>query len=323
MKLEFQLLVVDDNPGSIQQAIDILEDHLSTKGFSLKCRFATDLTDAGLRSLARQSGRDYNLVAIDYHLGLDDTDGAAAAKRMRRELQYTDMVFYSSDPNVKLLEELAKQEVAGVFIAQRQYLDDALKGLADTVIGKAVDLNHMRGIAMAEVAEMDVLMEEVLERAFASSNGELVEKGRRTLEKLLEGAEENLLRLRHLVDARQVLDVVTDNGLFSSAHRYMAINRVAKCLNKKPVEAIGVLTTYEPDIIHNRNTLAHAKEDVSADGTITLRAIKRGKDPVTIDEAWMVSFRGKLRDHRAALATVCNALNEHVAACAAAEVEQG
>lgn len=322
MKLEFQLLIVDDNPGSVKQATDILADYLDTKGFSLKCHFAEDLSRAGLRALARQSGRDFNLVAIDYHLGRSDTDGADAAARMRRELQYTDMVFYSSKPEVNLFDELAKQQVAGVFIAQRNDLGDALKGLADTIIGKAVDLNHMRGIAMAEVAEMDVLMEEVLERAFASSDKELVEKGSRTLEKLLEGAEANLVRLKHLVDAQQVLDVVTDNGLFSSAHRYMAINRVAKCLDEKPADAIGVLKTYEPDIIHNRNTLAHAKEDVAADGTITLRAIKRGKESVTIDDAWMVSFRSKLRDHRAALVTICDALDRHVDACSATEAKQ-
>ena len=36
MKLEFSLLVVDDQPENINQAIQDLEEHLETKGFSLK-----------------------------------------------------------------------------------------------------------------------------------------------------------------------------------------------------------------------------------------------------------------------------------------------
>jgi hypothetical protein len=215
-----------------------------------------------------------------------------------------------------LYDELGKADVAGVFIAQRQQLDEALVGLADTVIGKAVDLNHMRGIAMAEVAEMDVLMEEVLERAFASTDPELVAKGKETLEKLLEGAEQHLARLRELVEAGAVLDIVTDSLLFGSMQRYKAINRIAKCLTEKPAEAIDVLKAYDPDILQNRNTLAHAKEDVAEDGTVTLRAVKRGKPAVVINDEWMVSFRGMLHKHRTALITVCVALNGHVDVCA-------
>ena len=36
MKLEFSLLVVDDQPENINQAIQDLEEHLETKGFSMR-----------------------------------------------------------------------------------------------------------------------------------------------------------------------------------------------------------------------------------------------------------------------------------------------
>lgn len=316
MRLEFQLLVIDDHPNSISNAVGLLKDHLSARGFTLKCHTPDDLSPKALKALVRGNGKEYDLVAIDYHLGRNDTNGAATAAQFRREMQFTDMVFYSSDPQVNLYKELGKAGVAGVFIAQRQQLDEALVGLADTVIGKAVDLNHMRGIAMAEVAEMDVLMEEVLERTFASTDPELAAKGKETLEKLLAGAEQHLGRLRELVEAGAVLDVVTDSLLFSSMQRYKAVNRVARCLAEKPADAIEVLKTYDSDILQNRNTLAHAKEDLAEDGTITLRAMKRGKPAVIINDEWMASFRGMLHKHRIALITVCDALNGHVDACA-------
>ncbi len=306
------LLIVDDLPESIEGALSILSDHLEAKGFSLKSKIAPDLSERGLRDLARNSGKEYDLVMVDYNLGRDDTNGAVAARRMRHELRYTDMVFYSSDLSLNLFAELAKEQVAGVFVADRRELSDALKGLADTVIGKAVDLNHMRGIAMAEVAEMDVLMEETLERVFESTDRQMIAKAGETLQKLQRSAEEGLAQLAPLVAEGRILEVVTDSRLFSSAQKFMAMRRVSKVLANKPRDALAILATYEQDIILSRNTLAHAKEEVAADGTVTLRSFKRGQAAVTIDDNWMVEFRGKLKTHRLALSTVCDALGHHV-----------
>ena len=84
------------------------------------------------------------------------------------------MVFYSSAPLSELLAELAGHQVAGVFVANRQTIGEALIGLADTVIGKAVDLSHMRGIAMAEV--MSHALRSIV-------GGQLYESGPSSLEK--------------------------------------------------------------------------------------------------------------------------------------------
>lgn len=312
MRLEFCLLIVDDHPETVGEAIRILSDYLESKGFLLRTKVAEDLSEAGLRDLARSSGKDYNLVMVDYNLGRTDSDGAVASARMRKELQFTDMVFYSSSPSVDLLKELAGQGVAGVFVAYRGDLSDALVGLAETVIGKAVDLSHMRGIAMAEVADMDVQMEHVLEKVFTLTGDEkMSQKAKETLQKLFDGANRNVSDLKPLVDKGLIVDVVTDPRIFPSMQKYMAIMRVAKCLSEQPQAALETLKSYEVDVIHNRNTLAHAKEDVQADGTLTLRSIKRGKPSVTIDDAWMTEFRGKLRAQRLALTVVCDALGAH------------
>ena len=314
MNLEFQLLIVDDNPNAITNATGLLKDHLEAKGFMLKCHTPSDVSRKALKALATRQGADFDLVAIDYNLGRSDTDGATTAAQLRRQMPYTDMVFYSSDPQINLTGKLAEAKVTSVFIADRLQLDEALIGLADTVIGKAVDLNHMRGIAIAEVAEMDVLMEEVVERAFSSADPELVAKARESLSKLLKEAEKRLGDLRKLVEAGEVIEVVTNGLLFSSMERYKAIARVAACLDPRPAEEIDVLKDFNVAVLGNRNTLAHAKAETAADGTVTLRAIKRGKAPIVIDDAWMVSFRSGLHRHRAALATVCDAIDARVKA---------
>lgn len=322
MRLTFKLLVIDDNPGSIDGAIRIFEDSLRGSGFALQVRIADDLTERGIRNLARSEGRDYDLVIVDYNLGQADTNGAVAAAKVRGQLPYTDVIFYSSDQSTNLLSELANQQVAGVFVARRQELDEALVGVANTIIRKAVDLSHMRGIAMAEVAEMDVLMEEILERVFTSDDEQFMRKGDVTLTKLLESASEGVENLKPMVEGRQILEVVLDNRLFSSANKFMAVRRVAKCLPVTPASALTKLNSYETDVIFNRNTLAHAKEEVDSNGVTTLRSIKRGQSPIVIDDGWMADFRSKLREQRAALIEICEALGAHLDGLAATKSEQ-
>lgn len=312
MKLEFTLLIVDDVPDSIEQALNVLKDHLEDKGFSLKRLVPDTLSEPSLRELVRLSGRNYDLVIVDYNLGQDDTNGATAAHRLRRDLPYTDIIFYSSDPELDLYGKLAEQEVPGVFIARREGLGDALIGLADTVIGKAVDLNHMRGIAMAEVAEMDVLMEDTLLSTLRHMDDQCIQNAmRRTIGKLKQSIKQDTKLVEERSSQNDLSAVVQDSRLFSSINRYRALRRVVKCLPGKPSGALGVLESYEDDVIHNRNMLAHVKEESTEDGNLILRSIKKDGQGIIIDDSWMSDFRRKLQQHKSALATVCEALEAY------------
>ncbi|GAA2849012.1 CheY-like chemotaxis protein [Aminobacter aminovorans] len=309
MNLDFRLLIIDDHPDSISDAILILKDYLDGMGFTLSTTIATDLSEAGIKTLAKKSGKDFDLVVVDYNLGRTDNNGVMAAAQIRRQLLYTDIVFYSSDSTLDLFNELAKKKVVGVFIADRtRDLDAAFVGLADTIIGKAVDLNHMRGIAMAEVAEMDVLMGDTIVLAF--SEGQFPDQAKETLAKLLDTAKSAVTGLEPLVSANDIMAVVSNSRHFSSAGKYMTMRRIAKVLKNKPDDALATLNTYEADIIHNRNTLAHAKSDSDERGVISLRSIKHGGEPIVIDEAWMADFRSKLRIQKEALGKLCDAIRE-------------
>ena len=308
MKLEFMLLIVDDRPDSIEQAISTLREHLEEKGFALNKETETDVSAENLQRLARLQGRNYDLVAIDYNLGTDKTNGARVARLLRRNLPYTDMLFYSSDPTANLFGELADHEVVGVFPATRDQLDEALTGLADTVIGKAVDLNHMRGIAMAEVAEMDMLMEETLACVFESSDERVAAVAERTVTKLQKGICQTKKILKQRLEEDGVASIAIDGKLFPHAQKYWAVRRLTKRLTEKPSEELSTLKTYDNDVTKNRNLLAHAKEHPGQNGNMELRSIHGGESPVVINETWMTDFRRKLQKHRRALTVVCEAI---------------
>ena len=314
MKLEFKLLAVDDEPDNLQQALKSLRDHLDTVGFKLQVTTVEDVTQLPSVDLGGREGKNYDLVIIDYNLGQTSTDGAEIAGQIRAILRYTDMVFYSSQPVPTLLSYLAAVGVSGVFAEERSNLDDALTALADTVIGKAVDLNHMRGIAMAEVAEMDVLMEETLKGAFANATAECVQAAAdRTCKKVLEAMSRNMKLATERVDAGDVVGLVGDGLLFSSVHKFRAIRRVAKCAEPKPSQELTQLRSYEKEVTRIRNVLAHAKENVDENGNVVLESLK-GQERLTITDEWMANCRRDLGGHREALSAVCARLDECFAA---------
>lgn len=307
MKLQFCLLVIDDNPGSVSQAIEALRDHLDENGFDLATEELADVSPNTARKLSRNRGREFDLVAVDYLLSKDQFDGGDIAYTIRNELRYTDMVFYSSNASVNLLGRLAEAKVEGVFVTMRDELGETLIGLADTVIGKAVDLNHMRGIAMAEVAEMDLMMEDTLVYAFQSAREILNDMAQRTATRVRDSMEESCDAVDKIVREQGMVGLIRDAHLFSSAHKYRALMRVCKSMSPRP--RMAVLNSYESEVIRNRNLLAHTKE-VDDGGTPTLQSSRSGST-IIIDDQWMAEFRRTLRNQRSELEAVCTDIKNY------------
>ena len=310
MNLEFRLLVIDDSPDNIDAAIDILSDYLDSKGFTLNKHIPESFAIDDMRRLSQQEGRNYDLVMVDYDLGREDTNGADAIFHLRRDFMFTDMVFYSGISELELYGKLANQVVQGVFVATRIDLSDVLKGLADTVIGKVVDIYNLRGLAMAEVAEMDVMMEETLRKVLHIEDKCWDDVKSRTLQELREHIRTNEASLEKRVAEGGLPNIVGRGQLFTSAHKYHAVRRIAKCFPDQLSEKLQELSPYEPDIIHNRNLLAHSKHETRPDGTNVLQSLREDGTPVIIDEEWMDDFRRKLKNHRSTLTYVCESIAE-------------
>ena len=302
MKLEFSLLVIDDNPPNYSdEALRQLDEALLSVGFNLKRNIAPDISLDAIEQLARQGGSEYDLVIIDCNLGSDNPNGSVVAKAVRQLLPYTDIIFYSSAAPKELLKLLAEQEVAGVFVADRtNNFGDVLEGVAETIIRKAVDLTHMRGIALAEVADMDVMLGAVLTRAFSSTNEAITAAATRTLEKLVEGGKSRVKKLEKHQAGNEILDVVQSSLMFTLSDKYRSLSRVAKALELD----FNLNDLNSQNIIEQRNLLAHAQEVASENGAPTLKSIKDGNE-IKIDDGWMTVLRTELRDHRIALAGVC------------------
>ena len=176
---------------------------------------------------------------------------------------------------------------------------------------RGVDLNFTRGIAMAEVAEMDVLMEETLRSAFQSDASEVVAADKRTIGKLRDSNKKEASLIEELYGEGGLTAVVSNGRIFSSIHKYWAVRRLAKLIRGKVSSELKELKSYKADIIDKRNILAHAKDEAKQGGGVALRSIKSDGADIPIDEDWMTDFRLKLRSQRKALTIICEALKTH------------
>ena len=316
MKLDFRVLVVDDDAKrSVGSALESLRDWLEERGFSLECCIPGDPSQSGLRDVVKQEGRQFDLVMVDYDLQRPET-GVAVVEWLRRQLRYTEMVFYSGLSTRELYNKLVDEEVEGVFVAQRGELDDVLRQLADIVVGKAVDLNHTRGIAMAEVAEHEMLMLETLDFALGQSDAPAIQAmAERTATRLVDSKKELAERVEAAVKQQGLSDVIHDGRMFTAVDKARAIQRLLGMVSEDVGSAKGVFDKYETEVLARRNVLAHVKEGIGPGGEVVLRARSgRSDEEIGVDEDWMKECRKTLRTHREALEQLCQAVRESVGA---------
>lgn len=312
MNLEFQLLIIDDNPDNVEQATKALDEYLRQNGFFLRQSCMENMDVDFQQDIA--DGKKYDLAMVDYNLGREEYTGADMARQLRAVMRYTDIIFYSGEPRVNLLKELADKEVAGVFVATREELDDDLVGMAETIIGKAIDITHMRGIAMANTADMDVRMGNALEQVFSHQelDGKLSDVTSRTFKKI---GESNIRIQRRFEEYRNnddIFNLVEDTRMFTFFHKYQAImrlvNKLPKAVKNDKSDAINRFRRFNEEIIEKRNILAHVKE-VDVDGKTIFRSV-REEDDIIIDDEWMKIYRQHLGEHKSVLDTICTTIED-------------
>lgn len=307
MKLTFRLLVVDDDPRP-GQAEAALEDYLRGEGFELEAIRPPDLSEGSLRRFAEREGRQFDLVMVDYRLE-EAHSGTQVLRWFRRQMRYTEMVFYTGHSTRTLYEEMAREWIDGVFVADRMNLDEVLRGVAGIVIGKAVDLNHMRGIVMAEVAEIETRMSAAIGSALARESSRAIVA--RVAAKRVAGHRKTSGEVEQKLQNDRVEEIVGDPHFFTAHWKWRAVNALAKPAGATPAE-VETVARYDREILGKRNRLAHVREEIGEDGRLRLRSAAGGSDE-EIAEDWMKDLRRRLARHRQAIHSVCGRIESEFA----------
>jgi len=120
--------------------------------------------------MAKSPFNEIDLIVVDYNLGGDEEHGEAFVEKIRQHDCWTEVVFYSAAQSSELWDAVRSRELEGVFITNHHGVSAKVEKVAYQAVRKVLDLNMMRGMVMAEVGDLDLLLGAIVEKAFDSSD---------------------------------------------------------------------------------------------------------------------------------------------------------
>jgi len=312
MKLQYKILWIDDNiENYIEAGINSqFEEFLANQGFDPK----VNLFETGEKALEElEKDKKYDLILSDYQIAGGD-QGDSLIRRIREGDIYTEVLFYSAQPNFnEVAQKLYQDRVSFLSLVG----DDAFRlfkekvyWLVNLTISKLQELNNMRGLVMAETSELDTQIEDILIEIM-SNDSQLTKDLRVYMNEKIE--ENNTYRIGILNNIGQLSnnDLVKHRVLFDASKKSRTLNEYIKKsgLANREESLKDFHQKYEKDVLLIRNDMAHSKSD-TIDGIEYLILSKDGDQPIKIDQEECIKIRTNLRKYTELLRIIKNAIVE-------------
>lgn len=309
MKLIYKILWIEDQMHSIRGRKRVISNYIKDeKGFELDINeiqtFKQFKEKIGFVSL-----KNYDLLLVDLNLDDDENgDGNKIIEEIRQNDIYTEIIFYSSHYG-HLIDLLKENRTEGIFTSERNQIDTKAKKIIDVTLHKIQDINSLRGLIMAEVAELDILKEEIIYLASQKIDEKKLEKY--TLDKIKSSGNSSKNQAQKFLDN---LDTTSFSVLFEkigfvdSNKKAMTIGEALKKLNiVEPVNKDTFTQPYIADILDKRNKFAHIKECDGKDEEGNECKIIGG---IPFTEEKCIEIRKEIRKYKKILEEIKNQINE-------------
>lgn len=296
MDLSYKVLWVEDEETWAVSVESSLKEVIEEKYGLVYAKTMVDHSDDSIKY------NDYDLILMDFNLS-DGEDGKTGDKIIQhiREIDVlTDVVFYSAKGPAFIKEKAAILGLEGVYFSDRdkdQFIDKVSK-VVESTIRKIQDLNNLRGLVMAEVSELDMEMDDIIKSYYIDADKmklfhDHVTKDReKTTRKLLKSSQ-NCDKLCELTTRdMSIEEIVTD-----SYQKMLAVHQILKKEDSENTLGHGgkFSTSYNNEIIIQRNNLAHCESIKDADGNELLKT--RNGDVVFTSETFK-TIRLNIRKYR-------------------------
>lgn len=162
MRLDFNVLWVEDQPGGVVAQGKAIGRNMAEEGFEFKPTMCTGLDEVQRRLSDDLFTDEVDLILVDWDLG-KGVEGQTVITGIRERIPYKDVVFYSAVTDTKKLREASFSEGhEGVYFVHRNDLVDEVTSLFKSVVKKVLDLDHTRGIVMGATSDVDQMARECL-----------------------------------------------------------------------------------------------------------------------------------------------------------------
>lgn len=309
MRLDFNILVIDNVPESPQSSIRRLEIKAQEEGFKLNKILKTSFEDAASELSDDIFYDNIDLVMVDWDLGQEKMKGDEVIREIRSKIPYKDIIFYSSNASADLKSEILEHKIDGVFCAHREELGETLVGVFENLIKKVLDIDSCRGIVLGVTSDIDQLIHESIislsnKRELEAKKKSIIKMAARTLTKSNKKREELANKLEH----EECFEVILkEHQYFTAQNKIDTLSSLTKSLKNKNDLSVG---SYGRDVLGYRNRLAHAKlEPQPGSNEIGITAlIDNQKNKISQEE--LKTLRIKLIEYRDQFEELKRLINE-------------
>ncbi|WP_063692907.1 hypothetical protein [Bradyrhizobium stylosanthis] len=303
MRLDFNVLWVEDSQDLVREQKDKLERTIRSEGFRLRVKFVSSVQEATKSISEDVYGDHIDLILMDYHLGAGP-NGDQGLVEIRKLLPYKDIIFYSAQAN-NLREILSKLPVEGVFLSNRAELPDTADGLFQTLVKKVLDIDHSRGLVMGATSDIDHHVNDCLTAIFTGS-GDRIKKDvlKIILDRMREirdRFEKAAAEVEAIADLSEIFD---KHAVYTSIDRLNLLRKVLKLLKLHSDKDAG-LVEYATKTMPKRNDLAHVR--VQIDGFSRKLLNRKGEELTSVE---MRDLRVSLLKHQELFEELSSALKQ-------------
>ena len=300
MRLDFNILWVDDLPESVAEDIEDVKSKIEELGFNPLVEVHSSL-DSVTEWVEAKPQAELDLVVMDFKL-TGGTTGLDVATVVRRHFRHREIILYSSSAVGDLKKQAGENLIEGVWFGQRDNLPDDVFDVVENLLRKVLDLTHMRGLVIAETSQLDFLIARCVE-AVHDKFGD--DEKTAALAAIIQDIEERLDQHRKYVEEHATQGdfgaLMEDHRIVHSANKIRFVQRHFGSFGEEGKELQKKIKSYAAYTGDVRNSLAHAHEERDP-ATGAKIIVRRAKPPLTAPD--MVELRKELLDHRRTLMRV-------------------
>lgn len=287
MNLNYTILWFDDDVDSFESFdTESIERAIESWGFNPNIIKVSEPADF----LTHNPWSNFDLIVVDFTLENYEGNGAEFIETIRNHQVLTEIIFYSSRDSSDLWAEIHSKKLEGVYIANRRLIESKVIRVAEHSVHKVLDLENMRGIVMAQVGELDHLLDEVFVTAMGKLPEEvrakIFDKGHRSIKKQADDRHEALDAFISSPTVEELLKMCDSNKRWQNFCRIRDQNKEFEEL---------VSNDYVEDILEKRNFLAHGIPAPHEDGGYIFT---HGTKEYLFNEDASLMLRQKIRSYR-------------------------
>jgi len=274
MKLNYKILWIEDELDSIERPKSQIQRYLEDDyGFECKdedivIKDYDEFEDEYVYEVQGQkrvkdSIKDFDLLLVDFNLGEKEQTGDKLIEVIREGI-YSEILFYSSELQ-SITEKLNNHFIDGVFTSDREHLEDKIKKLIRVTIKKVQDVNNLRGLIMAEVAELDRIKNRIVKKYCEITKNTDNELKKYIKTDVFNDFKSNLEKYDFLISEddssheQMELHKFIDDLMYMSTKKSLTVFKIKRLF--EPTKLLNFKhDNYYKEVIKKRNVFAHDTE---------------------------------------------------------------